>query len=146
MEGGLRCRRGGIRGLLELIHQHREAIEYDLIALGLRLDWIGSDRLTWRDLWVIVQRSPASSALTRARDPEAAQWDTAAQLLAGIFDTLQVANWQRGPAKRRDFPKPLARPGVEPDTANLIGSGAGIPMDEMARRLGWTDRTEGPHE
>jgi len=141
VEAGLRCRRGGIRGLLELIRQHREAIEYDLIALGLRLDWLGSERLTWRDLWVIVERQASSSALARAVDPEGSAWGQLEHLVAGMFDALQVANWQRGRARRSDFPKPLPRPGVEQE-AQLVGSGGGIPMDEMARRLGWTDMME----
>lgn len=141
MEAGLRCRRGGIRGLLELIRQHREAIEYDLISLGLRLDWIGSERLTWRDLWVIVQQLPRTSAMARSVDPEATLWGQAEQILAGIYDALNVANWQRGEAKRHTFPKPLPRPGVEPESQSF-GAGDGIAMDEMARRLGWTDRTE----
>ena len=137
MEAGLRCRRGGIRGLLELIRQHREAIQYDLICLGLRLDDLGSERLTWADLWAIVRHSPASSALARSIDPEAALWGQSEHLLAAIFDALRVANWQRGEARRSDYPKPLPRPGVGPE-AQQIGSG-GLAMDEMAQKLGWTE-------
>lgn len=88
-----------------------------------------------------MRHSPPDSALNRAIDPAAAEWGQAEHLLAGLFDALQVANWQRGSAKRRDFPKPLPRPGVEPE-ANFIGAGTGIPMDEMARRLGWSEVTD----
>lgn len=109
--------------------------------MGLRLDWLGSERLTWRDLWVIVEQQPATSALIRARDPEGSEWHKIEHLAAGIFDALQVANWQRGRARRGEFPKPLPRPGVEPES-QMIGSGKGIPMDEMAERLGWTAAVE----
>jgi hypothetical protein len=143
VEVGLRCRRGGIRGLLELIRQHREALEYDLIALGLRLDWLGTRRLTWRDLWVVVSQSPKGSAVHRAQAPGEWEWDLQADLTAGVFDALQIANWQRGRARRSEFPKPLPRPGVEPDS-QTIGSGVGIPMDEMAKRLGWTEAVAPP--
>lgn len=136
MEAGFGYRRGGIRSLLELIRQHREALEYDLIALGLRLDWLGSSRLSWRDLWVVVRQSPRTSALFRAIHPDAAEWGLTEQLLAAAFDALQVANWQRGRARRHEYPKPLPRPGVEPDERQTFGKG-GIDMDEMARRLGW---------
>lgn len=138
MEAGLGRGRGGIRGLLELIRQHREAVEYDLIALGLRLDWLGSERLSWRDLWVVVQQRPTASALSRAIEPDAVTWGLSEQLIAAAVDTLRIANWQRGEAKRSQFPKPISRPGVEPEF-EVIGSGAGLPMDEMARRLGWAE-------
>jgi hypothetical protein len=39
-------------------------------VLGLRLDWLGTVRLSWRDLWVIVQQSPRTSALFKARNPD----------------------------------------------------------------------------
>jgi hypothetical protein len=49
---------------------------------------------------------------------------------------VRVANWQRGSGKRTDYPKPIPRPGVEPDS-KTYGRGA-IPIDDMADWLGWT--------
>lgn len=110
-------------------------MEYDLIALGLRLDDLGSRRLSWRDLWVIVRQSPRGSALDRVVNPEESQWGLAEHLQAATFDALRVANWQRGEARKSDFPKPTLRPGVEPE-GKTIGRDA-LPMGEMAKFLGW---------
>ncbi len=124
---------GGTRGLLELIAEHAEAVEYDLIGLGLRLDWLGSEWLSWRDLLVIVNQSPVDSALFRAMHPEDAVWGLKEQLLAVIADALHGANWQRsgGTGAR---PKPI-RP--SDDQPKKQYGAKPLPMDEMARRLGW---------
>lgn len=139
MEAGLRRRRGGIRGLLTLLRQHREAVEYDLIALGLRLDWLGTEALSWRDLWVIVRRSKADSAVYRAQHPDEWAWGLPEQLLAATVDTLRAANWQRAGGKPKDFPWPIPRPGVEPDTKTR--GREPIPLDDMAKWLGWDETT-----
>jgi hypothetical protein len=67
--------------------------------------------------------------------PEAAEWGPVEHLLAGIFDLLQAGNWQRGGDPRAPRPKPLPRPGV--DSGEKKYGGKPLPMDEMARRLGW---------
>ncbi|WP_191480127.1 hypothetical protein [Nocardioides ochotonae] len=57
-------------------------------------------------------------------------------LLAEVADAARVANWQRSGGKRRDYPKPIPRPGVDdPDTT--YGRGA-LPIDDMAAWLGWS--------
>ena len=60
-------------------------------------------------------------------------------MLASAIDTFRVANWQRTTAKPQDFPWPLPRPGVEPQTKTV--GGEAIPMDEMAAWLGWDTTT-----
>lgn len=107
--------------------------------MGLRLRDLGTERLSWGDLWAIVTYSPPESALHRARNPEEAaeaEWTLTNQLLAAAVDALRVGNWQRGGGAKRDYPKPIARPGIEP-TSTTYGKGA-IPYDEMADWLGWT--------
>ena len=110
---------------------------YDLIGLGLRLRDLGTERLSWGDLRVIVQQSPPGSALFRAMNPDDWQWTFEAQLIAEAADQLRVANWQRSGGKKRDYPKPIPRPGVEPDSKTFGGKGA-LPYDEMADWLGWS--------
>jgi hypothetical protein len=132
------CERGGIRSLLGLIRQHREAIEYDLIGLGLRLDDRGTRGLSWRDLLVIIRRSPRTSALSRAQFPEDSEWGLPEQLLAAIFDALQAGNWQRGNGQGRK-PEQLPRPGVTPERKRR--GGEPIPLDEMRKWLGWDEAT-----
>ena len=135
MAHGLRGRAGGIRSLLELIRQHREAIEYDLIGLGLRLDDLGTRRLSWRDLWVIVREAPNRSALVRAIDPESAAWSHTDYLLALVFDAVQIGNWHRAGSPAGYRPEPLERPGVERPNKKYGSEAVG--MAEMDKFLGW---------
>lgn len=136
MAGRFGDRTGGIAGLRQLIARHSEAVEYELILLGLRLDWLGTERLSWRDLLVIVRQAKTGGPLDRAERGADALWGIREQLLAGIFDKLAIANWQRGAGKERDRPKPLPRPGVTDETTKQYGKGA-LPLDEMAAWLGW---------
>lgn len=141
MAEGQRSDAGGIRGLLELIGQHREAIEYDLIGHGLRLAWTGTPALSWRDLWVIVNQSPQGSALDRAMRPSEALWGLTEQLLAANLDATRVLIWQKTKDGRdgRNYPEPTPRPGIEPAT-KTHGSIA-VPLDEMRAWLGWDETT-----
>lgn len=84
--------------------------------MGRRLEDLGSESLTWRDLLVIVKHSGPSSALARALQPELAAWASGqvlADLLATAVDLLAGANWQRQGKKSAPKPKRVKRPGVE---------------------------------
>ncbi|HLS46084.1 MAG TPA: hypothetical protein VK045_11675 [Ornithinicoccus sp.] len=116
MAEGLGCDGGGIEGLLRLLDEYGEAVEYDLITLGLRLDDLGTERLNWRDLWVIVNNLPRTSALVRAVAGEDAQWGLLEQLVARAADSLEVANWQRQGKAHAPRPKPIPRPGAKSET------------------------------
>lgn len=132
MAEGLAGDAGGIFGLLDLLDEHGEAVEYDLITLGLRLSDLGTPRLTWRDLWVIVHHLPAGAALSRAVAGEDALWALTDHLLAVLIDATQLGNWQRENAGRKSpTPKPklLPRPGVKQD-GKKFGSGA-IPIKDF---------------
>ena len=114
MAGGQPNFRGGIAGLCCLLEDHAEAIEYDLLALGLRLDDLGTEALTWRDLYVVVHRSGPTSALIRELQPELSAWASGAvlaDLLAHAVDLLAGGNWQRAGKKTAPKPKPIPRPG-----------------------------------
>lgn len=75
------------------------------------------------------------SALHRAMNPDEWEWGVAELLLAEIADSGHVAAWQRGGGTKKDYPKPIPRPGVQPDST-VIGKGA-IPLDQMDEFLGW---------
>lgn len=47
----------------------------------------------------------------RAQHPDSEEWGLPEQLLAAVFDVLNMANYQRGGGKGSK-PKPLPRPGV----------------------------------
>lgn len=113
MEGGLRDHDGGIFGLCQLLDEHGEAIAFDLITLGLRLDWLGTEALSWWDLLVVVKHLGRTSALAASLVGEAAQWGATEHLLAATLDALNAANWQRAGKKTAPRPKPIPRPGAK---------------------------------
>lgn len=117
MDEGVERDAGGILGLCRLLDEHGEAIEYDLIKLGLRLEWLGTEALSWRDLLVIVRGRDRDSRLSFALDGEAILWSQTDYLLAAVIDVLQEANWQRAGKPNAPRPKRVKRPGVdEPGT------------------------------
>ena len=114
-----------------------------MIERGLRLRDLGTDRLTWHELAVIVKHLPRSSALVRVIEGDDHPWGLAEQLLAAAVDALSAANWQRGEGKRKDKPKPIPRPGVGGD--KTYGKEA-LPLDEMADWLGWERQLNNPSD
>ena len=136
MAGGLRDLGGGIFGLVELLDEHQEAVEYDLIAHGLRLRQLGTEALTWRDLKIIIElQPPEKSALARTKDPEEVAWGISEHLLAIIADSSRARVWQEGSGKARDKPKPIPRPGIE-NTEKTVYRYDVLPVNEMADFLG----------
>ena len=125
MAGGVDGRPGGILSVCRELTLYGEAIEYDLLTVGLHLTDLGTPALTWRDLIVFLRQAPRTSAYTRAREPERASWGVTDYLLATIADALAVANWQRASQGRRapgPRPKPIPRPGAE--EKQVFGRGA----------------------
>lgn len=97
-----------------ILEDHAEAVEFDLLSMGLRLDDLATDRLTWRDLYVVIHRSGPGSALARELQPELSAWASGlvlADLLAHAVDLLAGGNWQRAGKKTAPKPKPIPRPG-----------------------------------
>lgn len=135
MAEGCRCDGGGIFGLVDLIDEHPEEVEYDLISHGLRLRQLGTDVLSWRDLFIIVRQQPERSALARVMDPEGSAWGLSEQLLAAIADASHVRVWQAGAGKKSDRPKPIPRPGVESGSKQIYKHEV-LPAGEMASWLG----------
>ena len=68
-------------------------------------------------------------------NPEEWEWGLAEQLLAQVADMVTVANWQRGAGKKRDYPKPIPRPGVE--SGDKTYGKKPLPIDAMKKWLGW---------
>lgn len=133
MAEGCRADRGGIFGLLDLHDRYPGAVERDLIALGLRWRDVGSEAFTWGDLRSIVEQSPPDSAIARAMYPNEVAWRPTDYLLAMVVDILAVMNWRDGGAKGRR-PKPLKRPRTRKPGERRRKA---IPMDAMAKHLGW---------
>lgn len=136
MDGRVGCQRGGILGLVHCLTEHGEAIERDLLVAGLRLGDLGTDRLTWRELLVLVRWSPPGSAL--ARSVSGTSTPTASEQL-GLWTVQRLgellAAWGVRPP-----PLALASTGtddepVAADTADHWGVEA-VPINVMNTRLG----------
>lgn len=89
--------------------------------------------MTWRRLSVLIEHLPAQSATGRAMHGDDADWTLTDYLLAGSFDALQIANWQRAGDRKAPRPRPFPRPGVKPD--DRLGDTSKLDQDEVRRRL-----------
>lgn len=131
MDQGVVGDAGGILSLCRLLDEHGEAIEYDLIQFGLRLEWLGTPALSWRDLLVIVRGRGPQSRLSFAMDGEQVLWTQTDYLLAAVIDVLQEANWQRAGKPNAPRPKRVARPGVKDDEGTKKYGRDPIPISEF---------------
>lgn len=105
----------------------------------MRLSWLGTEALTWRDLYVIVKQSPRDSAIYRSVIGEGHEWGLTEHIFAGVFDLLAVANWQRGGDEKAKRPDRLERPGVTKQLdGKLLAKGKAISIEDMNKQLGWT--------
>jgi hypothetical protein len=86
--------------------------------------------LSWRRLNSLILHLPPESACVAVTNPD--RWDRDELLLAGIYDLLAAANWQRSGRKNSPKPKPLPRPGVNLPTKRF--GNKSIPIDEWRRR------------
>ena len=108
-EGFFGCA-GGIFSLLDLIEQHQEALEYELIREGLRLRDLPSEAFNWRDLFVLIrrwQKTPGNAfAAALNGGAEVPAWGE--QVLALVYDALQAVAFilKHGKGQR---PKRLTR-------------------------------------
>lgn len=117
MGGGVRCRGGGIASLLGVLRDHGEAVEYDLLRCGLRLDWLGTPRLSWHDLSVLVRHAQRGTAIYAALTGAESLRTPELELLRSLEHTARVLVWQqtRDGERGRNFPKPAGLPWDDPD-------------------------------
>lgn len=91
---------------------------------------------------MLASQLPPESPLKVALSEGDSLWTLEAQLLAGVFDTLQAANWQRAGSKGRR-PQPLPRPGVTGRDSERIGGSTTYTVDEMRELLDRHSRGKG---
>jgi hypothetical protein len=114
--------------------------------MGLRIDWLGTGRLSWRDLLVIVRQAPPTSRLAVALVGEAAQWTIMDRLLARLIYAVEAGNWQRGGGKGHR-PRPIRIPKPKGAGERSQIKRDVMSLDELDRKLGWKSprlRDRGP--
>ena len=117
--------------LVQLSREHSEALEFDLIKLGLRLRDAGSLEFNWRDLWVVCRRLGRDSELYKSMNPDDdTSWSVTDYLLAMVADNTSFRLYQAAGGKGKK-PKPVPRPG---DVKRYGGDA--LPVTEMAEWLG----------
>lgn len=122
---------GGILSLLDLVDEHGEALEFDLIALGLRLRDCPSPEFNWRDLFTVCRYLGRDSKLYASMNPDDdTSWGVAEYLLATVVDNGNARLWQAAGGKSKK-PKPVTRPG---DMKRVRGDS--LPVADMAEWLG----------
>lgn len=138
MAGSVRGGPGGIQGLCRLLTEHGEAVEYDLLRLGLRLEWLGTKRLTWRDLLVIIRQAPFDSAVTKATAGMSAEFGVTDRLLMLVELRIRQLMWGMSDRKTAE-PTILAIPGEEQPQSESGNRFVGDPMtiEQMNAYLGW---------
>jgi hypothetical protein len=122
-----RCTAGGSLALVELIDRHGREVERELADKGIDLRDVylpggGPSRLTPRRVLALVEHPREGNPLWAAKAAETPPatdaepgppswhgWTFDRHLLAGIFDVLQFANYQRNHGKG-PAPKPVIRP------------------------------------
>ena len=118
--------------LVRLSREHSEALEFDLIKLGLRLRDAGSLEFNWRDLWVICRRLGRDSELYKSMNPDDdTSWSVTDYLLAMVADNTSFRLYQAAGGKGKK-PKPVPRPG---DVKQYGGDA--LPVTDMQDWLGW---------
>lgn len=101
---------------------------------------MGSKRLTWRHLLVIVKQLPAGSALDRAQRGAESELGSESYLLGLVVNLLQAMSWQLGGNPKAPKPEPFLLPGQDaPEGAETVTShrGRGMTVEEVNRILGW---------
>ncbi len=103
----------------------------ELIRHGERLRWMGSTRLSWRDVWVICTSAEPKSRLAVALNPRMA-WDVSDYLLATIADAQRWLVWAKtkDAQKKRNQPKPIPRPG-ETEAEGRTSEVQSMDVDQM---------------
>lgn len=135
-----RGRAGGIVGLLSVLREHRGAIEYDLLTLGLDLDDLPGPELSWHRLLTVVNHCGPDTALWRSVNPHWVQTPDNDFMRAVEFGVRQLVwlNTEDG-RKGRNQPKPFLWPWeAEAERAAHAIRGDAVTVEEANRRLGWT--------
>ena len=107
--------------------------------MGLRPEWLGTHRLSWVDLRVIVRQAPTTSALAREMRGETALYTPTDYLLVGVINLLRSMSWQLGGDPKAPKPEKFLLPGMEDEDKLPTLRGDLMPIEDLRERLGWDD-------
>lgn len=93
--------------LVDIIDEHKTAVEYDLIHCGLRLRDFPDRGVTWGDLLALVEQAQPGTALFRAIREHPDRTLTV-DFAREIEHTLRIVSYQiaRALGGKPDFPEP----------------------------------------
>jgi hypothetical protein len=131
VEGAARARPGEIVRLSALLEEYGEAIEYDLLTIGIDIKGLWTGALSWRRLGVLIDHLPAESAMKTALRESLSEdelielgkvpktghgtWSRDSYLLASIKDELSILRFVtlRIAGNEADTPDLYERPGIK---------------------------------
>jgi hypothetical protein len=131
VEDAPRARSGKIGRLSALLDEYGEAIEYDLLTIGIDIKGLWTGALSWRRLGVLIDHLPAESATKTAireslsedklaelgKLPKTSHgtWSRDSYLLAAIKDELSILRFVtlRIAGNEVDTPDLYERPGIK---------------------------------
>jgi hypothetical protein len=127
-----------------LLREHGAAIEADLLRY-FRIDLVadlGTDRLTWRRLAVLIAALPRDSAYVLSVYGERARWGEMEHLLADLSDQMAGVSYLLAAAHFKGKPKPpqpRPRPGVDTPGKRKFGT-ARLSVEQLRKALGMDKR------
>lgn len=119
-----------------MIDNHRDDLENELISRGVRLRWLGSPLLSWRDVYIIATHAKPGSPLARALDPSLA-WTQTDYWLQSIEYSLRWLVWAKTKdgQKGRKKPKPVTPPEGKTNKRKPGKSGVRMTKRQLAEYL-----------
>ena len=94
---------------------------------------LGSERLTWHDLGVLIRQAQPESAVYKALTGDEWQRSPELEFLRSIEHSLRVLAWQNSGGKGVDYPEPIRLPWDEPAAERPDA----MDLDEVFAFLGW---------
>lgn len=105
--------------------------------MGLTLRDLGTKRLSWRTLKIILRYLPPESAFNRERQGPEPVYSVQDYLLVGILNGIRALTWVTAGNDDNPRPSPLLLPGmVDPEEPLTFGSYSIEEMDERLAQYG----------
>lgn len=103
-----------------------------MLERGLRMSWLGTDRLTYGEFRSFLEGLPPTgqSAYFRARFPNSWWWEPHYGILSGILFAAEGANWQRAGGKG-EKPEMIMRPKEIYEIERETSEDDAVPLEDI---------------